>query len=97
MTVYDSNNFNEEDGSLEYQYYTEKNKYDNVTYSKIIKNFFVISGIHENKIYYIKQYIGKGSNNILYITYNLTDKERFDKIAEKISKSFIPGNLKQFK
>lgn len=64
-----------------------------VTYRIRGNNWFAISGVKENKIIYIKSYIGTGSINHLYIEYPKDQKERYDKIVEAIAKSFVPGDL----
>ena len=64
-----------------------------VTYRIRRNNWFAISGVKENKIIYIKSYIGTGSINHLYIEYPKDQKERYDKIVEAIAKSFVPGDL----
>ena len=56
-------------------------------------NWFAISGVKENKIIYIKSYIGNGSINHLYIEYPKEQMDRYDKIVEAISKSFTPRDL----
>ena len=56
-------------------------------------NWFAISGIKENKIIYIKSYIGTGAINHLYIEYPKEQKDKYDKIVEAIAKSFNPGDL----
>src|ERR1035437_570377 len=64
-----------------------------VTYGVRGNNWFTISGIKENKIIYIKSYVGTGSINHLYIEYPKDQRDRYDKIVESISKSFSPGDL----
>jgi hypothetical protein len=66
-----------------------------ITYGVRGSNWFAISGIKENKIIYIKSYVGTGSINHLYIEYPKDQKDKYDKIVEAISKSFSPGNLTQ--
>jgi hypothetical protein len=56
-------------------------------------NWFTISGIKENKIIYVKSYIGTGAINHLYIEYPKDQKDKYDKIVESVSKSFMPGDL----
>ena len=56
-------------------------------------NWFAISGIKENKIIYIKSFIGIGAINHLYIEYPKDQKDKYDKIVEVISNSFTPGDL----
>jgi hypothetical protein len=64
-----------------------------VTYGVRGNNWFAISGVKENKIIFIKSYIGIGSINHLYIEYPKDQKDKYDKIVEAIAKSFIRGDL----
>jgi hypothetical protein len=64
-----------------------------VTYRVRGNNWFIIAGIKENKIIYIKSYVGTGAINHLYIEYPKDLKENYSKIVESISKSFTPGDL----
>jgi hypothetical protein len=64
-----------------------------ITYGVKGNNWFAISGVKENKIIYIKSYIGTGAINHLYIEYPWEMKDKYDKIVESISKSFTPGDL----
>ena len=64
-----------------------------ITYGVRGNNWFTISGVKENKIIYIKGYVGSGAINHLYIEYPKDLKDKYDKIVESISKSFIPGDL----
>lgn len=64
-----------------------------ITYGVKGSNWFAISGIKDDKIIYIKSYIGTGSINHLYFEYPKDQKDKYDKIVEAVSKSFRPGDL----
>ena len=64
-----------------------------ITYGVRGDNWFAISGVKADKIIYIKSYIGTGSINHLYIEYPKDQKDKYDKIVETVSKSFMPGDL----
>lgn len=64
-----------------------------MTYSRRGNNWFAIAGIQEIKLIYIKEFISTGSINRLYIEFPKDQKEKYDKIIDSISKSFIPGDL----
>jgi hypothetical protein len=64
-----------------------------ITYRIRGSNWFALSGFKEDKIIYIKSFIGTGSINHLYIEYPKDQKEKYVRIVESISKSFTPGDL----
>jgi hypothetical protein len=84
---------NESEITFQSELQTQWESIGTITYGVKGSNWFAISGIKENKIIYIKSYIGKGAINHLYIEYPKDQGERYDKIVEDIAKSFMPGDL----
>jgi len=72
---------------------TQRESIGKMIYGVRGSNWFAISGIKENKIIYIKSYVGTGSINHLYIEYPKDQKDKYDKFVEAIEKSFNPGDL----
>lgn len=58
-----------------------------ITYKKLGKHFFVISGRHNNKIFYQKTLFSNGQLVTCLLEYNERDKVLFDKISERIFNS----------
>jgi len=79
--------------SFQSELQTQRESIGKISYGVRGSNWFAISGIKENKIIYIKSYIGAGAINHLYIEYPKDQRGRYDKIVEAISKSFTPGDL----
>jgi hypothetical protein len=59
-----------------------------ITYKKLGKNFFVISGYNDGKIFYQKTIMRNEEIITSIIVYKEIDKEIYNKIAERIFKSF---------
>jgi hypothetical protein len=59
-----------------------------ITYKKIAKDFFVVSGYTEGKIFYQKTILRKGLLVTCLLEYNESERSIYDKIAVKIFKSF---------
>ena len=66
---------------------------ENMSYECLNDNWFVISYIKNNDIYYEKSYWGPGSTNTLLIHYPVSLKEKYDKLISILAASFNPGNL----
>jgi hypothetical protein len=84
---------NESGETFQSELETQRVSIGKINYGVRGNNWFAISGIKENKIIYIKSYIGTGSINHLYIEYPKDQKDKYDKIVEAIAKSFVPGDL----
>jgi hypothetical protein len=101
MRMYDKKGFvlvasginNESEITFQSELETQRVSIGKINYGVRGNNWFAISGVKENKIIYIKSYIGIGSINHLYIEYPREQKDRYDKIVEAIEKSFRPGDL----
>lgn len=59
-----------------------------VTYKKLGDHWFVVSGTDKGKIFYRKTFLKNDAFQTFEITYDQNQKASFDKITEKISKSF---------
>ena len=101
MRMYDKKGFvlvasginNESEITFQSELETQRESIGKINYGVRGNNWFAISGVKENKIIYIKSYIGTGAINHLYIEYPKDQKDRYDKIVETIAKSFSPGDL----
>ena len=62
--------------------------YGNLGYKILKDNWFVISGKKGNEIYYFKTIIKNGKTHYLRISYPISQKDIFDSILPRISKSF---------
>jgi hypothetical protein len=79
--------------SFQSELQTQRESIGKISYGVRGSNWFAISGIKENKIIYIKSYIGAGAINHLYMEYPKDQRGKYDKIVEAIAKSFSPGDL----
>lgn len=68
-------------------------EFDTVTYRKLGKNWFALSGYKDDSIIYIKGWVGAGSINHLYLQYPSALKTDYDNVVKQIVKSFRPGDL----
>ena len=59
-----------------------------ITYKKLGKNYFVVSGYNEGKIFYQKTAITSGELKTCLLEYKEIDKEVYNKISDRIFKSF---------
>jgi hypothetical protein len=75
---------------LKVQYGKEiKRNLKSITYKKLSKDFFVVSGYNaKGQIYYQKTYLFEKDLYTCILTYNVSEKELYNKIAEHIFKSF---------
>jgi len=69
-------------------YDEELNSGGTVTFNTTKDNWFVVSGLRNNNVFYTKQFVVNGESKVLYITYPISQKDKYDKYTEKISKSF---------
>lgn len=93
VSVYGGNNTFSE--SLDEVYNNAVETSPGVSYKTKKSNFYVISGINEDKIYYTKEYVGIGSTNTLLIEYPSSKKKQFDSVVTQLANSFKPGNINQ--
>src|ERR1035437_6076028 len=101
MRMYDKKGFvlvasginNESEITFQSELETQRESIGKINYGVRGNNWFAISGVKENKIIFIKSYIGIGSINHLYIEYPKDHKDKFDKIVEAVAKSCISGDL----
>lgn len=97
---YDNNGFiliasgiNNINNTVQSEMRSQVENFDKVTYQKMGKNWFVLSGYKDTNIIYIKAYVGKGSTNHLYIRYPVNLKADYDKVIARVSRSFSPGRI----
>ena len=84
---------NVQDDTLQSEMSSDKDEFDTITYEKVGKNWYVLSGMKGSDILYLKTYAGKGSINHLYMEYPAQMKNRYDNAVKAISGSFVPGSL----
>lgn len=91
MTVSGINNVSED--TLESEIINQSRSFDEITYRKKGKNWFVLSGFKGSEVLYLKTFIGTESINHLYIRYPAGHKAVYDGIVDKISHSYRPGDI----
>lgn len=91
VTASGSNNIFHKD--LDECYNDTLNSYPDATYRIKKSNYYVVSGISGNNIYYIKEYVGAESINSMIIEYPSSMKKEFDAIVTTVANSFKPGDL----
>lgn len=76
--------------SLENQYKSDiqDNKNNVITYKKLSKTFFVISGYRNRKIFYQKTILKKDAFAFGILEYHKSEKEIYDTVSSEIFKSF---------
>jgi hypothetical protein len=62
------------------------------TYQAEGDNWFVVSGISDGKIYYIKKYVTADYMSTLWIEYPEANKNLYDVTISRLSKSFTPAH-----
>lgn len=91
LVCYAGHNINEDTvGSL---YNQSISKYTDITYKAKGKNWFVISGNEDGKIFYTKIFVDKSCVSTFCITYPREKDEYYTPIVERISSSFKPGDI----
>jgi hypothetical protein len=75
-------------GSLAKDFQMEINSTKGIGYKILKDTWFVISGMEEDEIFYMKTIIKNWQTHYLRITYPSSQKEIFDSILPRISKSF---------
>ena len=98
LTVFGRNNSDPDFGhiSLEQQFNVDLhgaeeengNKERVINYQKLGNNFFVISGLKKGKVFYQKTIIKDEAFAFAILEYNESEKRIFDKISDRIFKSF---------
>lgn len=84
------------DDNLKTEMASQSKDFDKITYQTYKNNWFVLSGYKGSNILYLKTYVGRSSINHLYIQFPSSQKNEYDNIVTKISKSFKSGNLNDF-
>lgn len=76
--------------TLKYQFNKQiKARKNKITYKKLNQDFFVISGYNaKGQIFYKKTYLFEKDLYTCILTYNVSEKELYNKIAEHVFKSF---------
>ena len=59
-----------------------------ITYNKLGRDYFVISGYEDKKIFYQKTILKNGAFCYAILRYNESDKALYDKVSERIFNSF---------
>jgi len=91
VSAYGSNNVFHKD--LNESYESTLKSYPDATYHVKKSNFYVISGINGDNIYYVKEYVGSESINTMIIEYPKSKKKEFDAVVTTVANSFKPGDL----
>jgi hypothetical protein len=74
--------------SLTNEYQSTINSSSGVDYKILKENWFVVSGQDEEGIYYLKTLVKNGQTHFLAVRYPVSQKDIFDSILPRISKSF---------
>jgi hypothetical protein len=94
LIVYGSNNVFGD--TVEALYNNELNSVPgDVAYKKIKDNWYVVSWVDGNRIYYTKKFAGPGAENTLIISYPQSQKNAYDEIVTYVSQTFYPGNVNE--
>lgn len=64
-------------------------------YHILAGNWFVISWTEDTKIYYLKMFVGSGSQNSFTFICPTDQKTECEAITTRMEKSFVPGNIKR--
>lgn len=98
LTVYGrwAMNTNGDDMTLAQQYDSdlhgddepEGNNDRTITYQKLGKDYFVISGYQDKKVFYQKTILKEGAFCYAVLRYNESDKALYDKVSQQIFSSF---------
>jgi hypothetical protein len=81
------------DKTLKSEMLSQEQNFDTVSYRTSGNNWYVLSGLKENKIIYLKTFVGKGAINHLHISYTSSMKNEYKSIVTRISRSFVSGDL----
>jgi len=84
---------NASNSTLKAEMSAARDEFDKVTYRAVGKNWFVMSGIKNDEIIYVKTFIGGGSINHLEIKYGTNFKKMYRTVAGNMAQSFRPGRL----
>lgn len=96
LRVFGRNNSDPEFGNitLEQQFHTDLHDIEKqtdhqvITYQKLGNDFFIISGYNKDRFFYQKTILKDGALGYAMLQYEKRDKATFDKISERIFKSF---------
>lgn len=72
-------------------YKKELTEHESITYSLLKDGYYVVSGYDGAEIFYIKRYFDGEQEQTLVIKYFKSDKDEYDTMINKISKSFVQG------
>jgi hypothetical protein len=64
-----------------------------ITYSVLEENYFVLSWLIGDSVYYQKSFVGAGSQNTFILSYPQAQGEIYDETAKVLEASFFPGDL----
>ncbi len=94
LTVFGSNLISEE--KIENLYLDWMNSIQgDISYSVLEDNYFVLSWLEGDKIYYQKSFAGTESQNTFIFSYPQDKAEDYSKTVEILESSFTPGDLEQ--
>lgn len=60
----------------------------NITYKKLGKDFYVISGFHDDKVFYQKTMMADSQLVTCILEYRQSDRALYDQVSEQVFKSF---------
>lgn len=85
-------NFNATFVTVHEQFDEDLKGYSGITYKRLLKNSFVISGVRNGKIFYQKTLYHKFKETDVFYTFTIeypnTQKSKFDAIVTRIARSF---------
>ena len=84
---------NATNNTLKAEMSSARGQFDKITYRAQGQNWFVLSGMKNDEIIYLKTFIGRGSVNHLEIKYGTNFKKFYRTVAGNMAQSFKPGQL----
>jgi len=66
-----------------------------ITYSKLARDWYVLSWLDDDRVKYEKTWVGTGSVNYFSFAYPVEDRPIYDSVLPVLVKSFEPGDLSQ--
>lgn len=66
-----------------------------IAYQRIKDNWYVVSWVDGDRIYYTKKFTGTESENTLIISYPQSQKNIYDEMVTYVSQTFYPGNVNE--
>jgi len=92
--AYGSNEIEISGKSLKDMFEEVKSNHEKIYYNKLGGNFFIVSGIDKEKLFWTKTFAGKRYTNTLYITYPVELKRKYDsEVMGYAVDTFKPGML----